>query len=100
MVEYARRARGDHPPFRYPDYRSTRLRGPGRDLVSIAQTLSETTGPGPVWSELAADDADLTTNAGTGGRAIGSRTIMSGRVLLEDGSPASGTVPTSRSARR
>ncbi|HEY4012584.1 MAG TPA: protocatechuate 3,4-dioxygenase subunit beta [Polyangiaceae bacterium] len=92
MADYARRDFDAHPPFRYADYRSTRLRGPKEDLVSIVQTLSETTGPGPVWSELAEDDADLTTNAGTGGRAIGARTIMTGRVLHEDGSPAAGTV--------
>lgn len=71
----------DHPPFRYPDYRSTMLRSPDRDLVSIVRTLSEATGPGPAWAEVSEDDADLTTNAGTGGVAIGARIIVTGRVL-------------------
>ncbi len=92
MADYRPRSFDDHPPFRYADYRSTRLRAPSRDLVTLVQTLSETTGPGPIWSELAAEDADLTTNAGTGGRAIGSRTIVTGRVLDEDGAPVPGTI--------
>jgi protocatechuate 3,4-dioxygenase, beta subunit len=82
----------DHPPFSYPDYRATVKRAPVADMVRIVQTLSERTGPGPVWSEAAAEDADLTTNAGTGGEAIGSRTIVTGRVLDTDGRPIPGTL--------
>ena len=83
----ARRAHDDHPPFLYSDYRSTVKRAPTHDLIAIVQTLTETTGPGPGWSELSDDDADLTTNAGTGGEAIGQRSIVTGRVLDEDGRP-------------
>lgn len=75
----------DHPPFSYPDYKSTVKRSPRQDMVSIIQTISETTGPGPVWSEVAEEDADLTTNAGTGEAAIGERIIVTGRVLDEEG---------------
>jgi protocatechuate 3,4-dioxygenase beta subunit len=82
----------DHPPFLYRDYRSTVKRAPEKDLVAIVRTLSEATGPGPAWAELNEDDADLTTNAGTGGEAIGSRTLVTGRVLDEDGRPAAGTL--------
>jgi protocatechuate 3,4-dioxygenase, beta subunit len=80
----------DHPPFTYPGYRSTLKRGHTNDMVAIVQTLSEITGPTPGvgsdsdstgWSEVTAVDADLTTNAGTGGEAIGSRTIVVGRVI-------------------
>src|SRR5690606_7393015 len=46
---------------------------------------SEVTGPGPAWSAASKEDADLTRNAGTGGEAIGARTIVTGRVLDEDG---------------
>lgn len=81
---YGPRAYSDHPPFSYPDYKSTVARGPKQDLLSIVQTLSETTGPGPIWTEVTAEDADLTTNAGTGGEAIGERIIVTGRVLDED----------------
>ncbi len=71
----------DHPPFRYPDYKSTLARSPDHDLEAILHTLSEATGPGPAWAEVSPEDADLTTNAGTGGVAIGARTIVTGRVL-------------------
>jgi len=84
------RAHDDHPPFRYDDYRSTVKRSPTKDLVTIVQSLSEVTGPGPVHAELSQEDADLTTNAGTGGEAIGARTIVTGRVLDEDGAPVPG----------
>ena len=77
-LTYSPRAQDDHPPFLYSDYRSTVKRAPTHDLVAIVQTLTETTGPGPGWSELSDDDADLTTNAGTGGEAIGQRSIITG----------------------
>lgn len=82
---YGPKAYPDHPPFNYPDYKSTVLRSPTHDLVRIVQTLSESTGPGPIWSEMADEDADLTTNAGTGEPAIGERIIVTGRVLDERG---------------
>lgn len=85
IAHYGPRAHDDHPPFRYPDYRSTILRSPDQPMVKVVQTLSEVTGPGPAWSALQPEDADLTTNAGTGGEAIGPRTIVTGRVLDEDG---------------
>lgn len=89
---YGPKAYPDHPPFSYPDYRSTILRGPSQDLLSIVQTLSETTGPGPVWTEVSEEDADLTTNAGTGKAAIGERIIVTGRVLDEDGNGVPGVL--------
>jgi protocatechuate 3,4-dioxygenase beta subunit len=67
-------------------------RGPIQDLVPIVETLTETTGPGPVWSDISNEDADLTTNAGTGGEAIGERIIVIGQVLDEGGSPVPGTL--------
>ena len=86
------RAYPDHPPFRYPDYKSTVKRSPDHDLLRIVETLSETTGPGPAWSEIAEEDSDLTTNAGTGGEAIGQRIIVTGRVLDENGQGVPGTI--------
>ena len=86
-VRYQPRAFEDHPPFRYADYRSTVKRSPDFAPIRIIQTLSETTGPGPAWAELNEDDADLTTNAGTGSPAIGQRSIVTGRVLDEHGTP-------------
>lgn len=89
---YGPRAYPDHPPFSYPEYRSTVKRGPILDLIPVVETLTETTGPGPVWSEISNEDADLTTNAGTGGEAIGERIIVTGHVLDENGSPIPGTL--------
>lgn len=93
VTTYGGRPYDDHPPFRYPDYKSTVRRAPEKDLVRIVQTLSETTGPGPVWSDttnVTAEDADLTTNAGTGHAAIGERIIVTGRLLDEDGNGLAG----------
>ena len=42
--------------------------------------------------DLSVDDADLTTNSGTGGEAIGQRSIITGRVLDEAGDPVPGTL--------
>ncbi|RPI25825.1 MAG: protocatechuate 3,4-dioxygenase subunit beta, partial [Actinobacteria bacterium] len=92
ITHYGPKAYDDHPPFRYPDYRATVLRSPVKDMVKIVQTLSETTGPGPVWAEVSEEDADLTTNAGTGAPAIGERIIVTGRVLDENGAPVPGTL--------
>ncbi|MGD2102061.1 MAG: protocatechuate 3,4-dioxygenase subunit beta [Acidimicrobiia bacterium] len=89
---YGPKAYSDYPPFNYPDYKSTVLRGPSQDLLTIVQTLSETTGPGPVWAEISEDDADLTTNAGTGEPAIGERIIVTGRVYDEDGNGLPGII--------
>lgn len=89
---YGPRAYPDHPPFSYPDYRSTVKRGPKQELVKIVATLSETTGPGPIWSEISEEDADLTTNSGAGGEAIGERIIVTGHVLDELGKPVPNTV--------
>lgn len=85
--QYPPKTYTDHPPFSYPDYRSTVLRAPDMDLVTIVETLSETTGPGPVWNEVSEEDSDLTTNAGTGGVAIGQRIIVTGKVLDRSGNP-------------
>lgn len=88
---YGPRAYSDHPPFRYPEYKSTVKRSPDHDLLKIVATLSETTGPGPAWSDISKDDSDLTTNV-TGQAAIGERIIVTGHVLDENGKGVPGTV--------
>ena len=86
-ISYKPRAYEDHPPFLYSDYKGTRKRSPAMPLIPLVQSLSEITGPGPVWTELSEEDADLTTNAGTGGEAIGQRSIITGHVIDENGQP-------------
>lgn len=92
IKHYGPKAYDDHPPFLYPDYRSTVKRARVKDMVKIVQTLSESTGPGPVQAELSEEDADLTTNSGTGGEAIGERIIVTGEVMTEYGDPLPGTL--------
>ncbi len=91
-VDHGSRAHSDHPPFRYADYKSTVKRSPEMGLIKIAHTLSEKTGPGFAWANLEAEDADLTTNSGTGEEAIGQRSIITGRVLDEGGEPVPNTL--------
>lgn len=87
--------RGDReifPPYLYEAYRSTIKRAPHMALLGVPLTLSELTGPGPIISAVTPKDADLTTNAGTGGEAIGQRIIVTGRVLDEHGTPVAKTL--------
>lgn len=92
ISHYGPKAYDDHPPFKYPDYKSTVLRSPTKDMVRIIETLSETTGPGPAWGDISEEDADLTTNSGTGEAGIGERIIVTGRVLDENGDPVPDTL--------
>ena len=73
------------PPYLYPDYKSTALRGPTKPLVPLAQSLSEITGPVYGHDSLGPLDADLTQNGRRDGEAQGERIIVTGRVLDEDG---------------
>ena len=76
---------GSHPPYVYPAYRSTELRGPKRPLVPIRQTLSELTGPVYGHESVGPLDADLTKNGVKTGEPLGERIIVHGHVLDEDG---------------
>lgn len=80
------------PPYLYQAYRSTLRRAPSQPLVAVPLTLAELTGPGAAVSAVTLEDADLTTNAGTGGEAIGQRIIVTGRVLDEHGQPVPATL--------
>jgi len=83
---------GAHPPYLYPAYRSTELRGPKRPLVPIRQTLSELTGPVYGHESVGALDADLTKNGARTGEPLGERIIVHGRVLEGDGRPVPHTL--------
>jgi protocatechuate 3,4-dioxygenase beta subunit len=74
-----------HPPYVYPGYKSTGLRGPTKPLIPLKQTLSELTGP--VYGHESVDelDHDLTKNARVNGEPLGERIAVAGRVLDEDG---------------
>ena len=90
VTGYRREKPGNHPPYLYPAYGSTRARAPKRKLIRLDHTLSEVTGPTFDRGWTGADDADLTR--GGKGAPIGERIIVAGRVLDEDGRPLSGTL--------
>ncbi len=83
---------GTQPPYIYPDYKSTALRGPQKPLIPNQQTLSEMTGPVYGHDSVRPLDNDLTRNAAKNGEPMGERIIVTGRVLEEDGKPVPDTL--------
>jgi protocatechuate 3,4-dioxygenase, beta subunit len=75
----------DHPPYLYPDYRSTELRAPKRALLILPHTLSELTGPAYGHEPIGELDHDLTRQHG--GEPLGERIIVTGRVTDSAGHP-------------
>ena len=80
-----RRDTESHPPYLYPDYKSTRLRAPEKPLVISPHTLSEVTGPVHGHGLIGELDNDLTRQHE--GEPLGERIIVTGRVLDGDGRP-------------
>ncbi len=81
-----------HPPYVYPDYKSTTLRGPTKPLIPLKQTLSERTGPVYGTESVRPLDHDLTRNARVNGEPLGERIVVAGRVFDEDGTPIPDTL--------
>jgi protocatechuate 3,4-dioxygenase beta subunit len=81
-----------HPPYIYPDYKSTVLRGPTKPLIPLAQNLSELTGPVYGHESVGPLDHDLTKNAVKNGEPLGERIIVTGRILDEDARPVRNTL--------
>jgi protocatechuate 3,4-dioxygenase, beta subunit len=79
------RAADVHPPYLYPDYKSTRLRAPSQPLVRLAPSPLETAGPTFPRHFARESEADLTT-WGTSA-PLGEKMVLVGRVLDEDGRP-------------
>jgi protocatechuate 3,4-dioxygenase, beta subunit len=76
---------GPHPPYLYPDYRSTQARAPKRPLLLLPHTLSELTGPVYGHESVGELDHDLTRQHS--GEPLGERIIVSGRVTDSAGKP-------------
>ena len=85
VVGYRRPYFNTQPPYLYPGYRSTIKRAPGRPLVLLPHTLSETTGPVFGADDVGPGDNDLT--AGHPGEPLGERIVVSGRLLDENARP-------------
>ena len=67
----------------WPDYRSTRLRHPGRPLVVLPERFADLQGPVFGADALAPHDDDLTRQHA--GEPLGERIIVQGRVLDDGG---------------
>ncbi len=82
---------GTQPPLDAPDYGSSHKRHPASALVSLpgGQTATELTAP-RLTPEHYPASADLT--APGGGKALGERIVVEGRVLDEDGRPVPGVM--------
>ena len=81
-----------HPPFIFPGYKSTVLRGPTKPLIPLRETLSELTGPVYGHESVGPLDADLTKNGRKDGEPLGERIIVTGHVHDEDGRPLPNTL--------
>jgi len=81
---------GTHPPYDVPEYGSTALRHPGRDLKLLPQRLTELSGPVLGEDRPAPGDDDLTS--WHGGEAVGQRVVVHGRVLDTTGKPLPNTL--------
>jgi protocatechuate 3,4-dioxygenase beta subunit len=81
---------GPHPPYLYPDYRSTRTRAPSRPLLLLPHMLSELTGP--VYGHDAVGELDHDLTRQHEGEPLGERIIVTGRVTDRDGRPVRSTL--------
>jgi protocatechuate 3,4-dioxygenase beta subunit len=87
VIRLSRRDWDVHPPYLHEAYASTTLRAPLQPLLHLDPEAAELTGPvfGP--DAVGPGDNDLTLNANTGGRALGQRITVTGRLLEDDGRP-------------
>lgn len=76
-----------HAPALTPSYKTSVLRSPRQALISIAQTLTERTGPLFSAQELGPRDDDLILNFARDGLPVGERLVVHGFVRDEFGQP-------------
>ncbi|MDI9876957.1 protocatechuate 3,4-dioxygenase subunit beta [Flectobacillus rivi] len=81
-----------HPPYLYPDYKSTVFRAPSKPLIPMKHTLSESTGPVYGQDSVGQFDNDLTKNGIRNGEPLGERIVVSGRILDINGRPIKNTL--------
>jgi len=82
----------NHPPYLWPDYKSTVKRSPTKPLIPMQQTLSELTGPVFGHDSVTELDGDLTVNGRINGEPLGERIIVTGKLLDERGRPIPNTL--------
>jgi protocatechuate 3,4-dioxygenase beta subunit len=74
-----------HPPYLYPDYKSTRLRAPAQRPVRVPPSPLEAAGPTFPTRFVKDSEADLT--AWGKSAPLGEKMVLVGRVLDENGRP-------------
>ncbi len=91
--EFYQRNRERHPPALTRDYKTSVSRSPQYSLISLQNSVSETTGPVFGDNDIDPLDRDLIYNyAKAGESAIGERIILHGRVLDENAKPIPNTL--------
>lgn len=91
--EFYQRNRERHPPALTRDYKTSVSRSPQYSLISLQNSVSETTGPVFGHNDLDPMDRDLIYNyAQPGESAIGERIILHGRILDENARPIPNTL--------
>jgi len=76
-----------HPPYLFPEYKSTVLRSPTKPLIPAMEQLKDLSLPAFGESVIGKWDNDLTKNARKNGEPIGERVRVSGKVMDEYGKP-------------
>jgi protocatechuate 3,4-dioxygenase, beta subunit len=79
------------PPYFFPEYRSSVLRAPKRELVRLPPKWFHAL-PGPAFGRVPVRPADADLTRQHGGEPLGERIIVTGRVLDGDGRPVSHTL--------
>ncbi|WP_298987110.1 protocatechuate 3,4-dioxygenase subunit beta [uncultured Roseibium sp.] len=91
--EFYQRNRERHPPALTRDYKTSVSRSPQYSLISLQNSVSETTGPVFGHNNIDPMDRDLIYNyAQSGESAIGERIILHGRILDENARPIPNTL--------
>ncbi|WP_298965986.1 protocatechuate 3,4-dioxygenase subunit beta [uncultured Roseibium sp.] len=91
--EFYQRNRERHPPALTRDYKTSVSRSPQYSLISLQNSVSETTGPVFGHNDIDPMDRDLIYNyAQSGESAIGERIILHGRILDENARPIPNTL--------
>lgn len=86
------RDRNWHPKAFTPDYKTSIARSPRQALVSLPQSISETTGPDFTHLALGKHDNDLLLNFDNGGLPVGERIMVFGRIMDQYGKPVPNTL--------
>jgi len=72
------------PPYLYPQYRSTLLRSPQREMIRLPPKWFHES-PGPAFGRIPVRPADADLTKQHLGEPLGERMVVSGRVLDSDG---------------